>query len=415
MHPCISLVLLCNIAYVRAIQCARTQDEWNKASASLKCQEPTYYHCLRDENGIMTQKCLERVWIQNGMCPEFNSRVERIDVFQCQSDKNVCPNTIFWSNAVYIYPICYDKTIPTTTINSSAILLTSTETQVPENATSSGNKNNENPDVGHIVAIAISIVIVIIVIIFIIVARFMCLRKKKRKEKKKGNGNENSLSFNKTSEGEILDGMVTNVMAKGSESDQRSEINEEEKLLEKTDKNVSPRSNQIRQPEQIRMIKEQENLIDKTPKKEIPGHSQPHHPEFKGENTDKLIGDLTTKLKNKIYGNHILILVLRNATVINEDAVKNEALEELHVAVDMENSFRKWAYNKTKGSYVFHDWIPSDGKYDVNELRKTQLEILQAVEKSKTKFVFVIPFKIWAQHAILNEMESWGICRKKTK
>lgn len=66
MHPCVSLFLLCNIAYVRAIQCARTQDEWNKASASLKCQEPTYYHCLRDENGIMTQKCLERVWIQNG-------------------------------------------------------------------------------------------------------------------------------------------------------------------------------------------------------------------------------------------------------------------------------------------------------------------------------------------------------------
>lgn len=65
-HTCVSLFLLCNIAYVLAIQCARTQDEWNNASASLKCQEPTYYHCLRDENGIMTQKCLERVWIQNG-------------------------------------------------------------------------------------------------------------------------------------------------------------------------------------------------------------------------------------------------------------------------------------------------------------------------------------------------------------
>lgn len=381
MHPCVSLFLLCNIAYVRAIQCARTQDEWNKASASLKCQEPTYYHCLRDENGIMTQKCLERVWIQNGMCPEFNSRVERIDVFQCQSDKNVCPNTIFWSNAVYIYPICYDKTIPTTTINSSAILLTSTETQVPENATSSGKKNNKNPDVGLIVAIVISIVIVII---FIIVARFMCLRKKKKKEKKKENGNENSLSFNKTSEGEILDGVATNVRARSSESDQRSDINEEEKLL------------------------------DKTPKNEIRGHSQPHHPEFKRENTDKLIGDLTTILKNKIYGNHILILVLRDATVLNKDTVKNEALEELNVAVDMENSFRKWAYNKTKGSYVFLDWIPSDGKYDEDDLRKTQLEILQAVEKNKTKFVFVIPFKIWAQHAILKEMDSWGICRKKT-
>lgn len=31
-------------------------------------------------------------------------------------------------------------------------------------------------------------------------------------------------------------------------------------------------------------------FLDKTPKNEICGHSQPHHPEFKRENTDKLIG-----------------------------------------------------------------------------------------------------------------------------
>lgn len=65
---CISVVFLYNFAYVQAtIQCARTQDEWNKASASMQCQEPNYYHCLRNENGILTQQCLQRVWIQNGM------------------------------------------------------------------------------------------------------------------------------------------------------------------------------------------------------------------------------------------------------------------------------------------------------------------------------------------------------------
>lgn len=64
----ISVVFMYNIAYVRAtIQCARTHDEWNKASASLQCQEPNFYHCLRNENGILTQQCLQRVWIQNGM------------------------------------------------------------------------------------------------------------------------------------------------------------------------------------------------------------------------------------------------------------------------------------------------------------------------------------------------------------
>lgn len=178
MHPCVSLFFLCNIVYVQAFQCARTQNEWNKASGSLQCQEPNYYHCLRDENGILTQQCLQRVWIQNGMCPEFNSRVGRIDVFKCQSDEIGCPNTIFWSNAVYIYPTCYDKTISTT-----AIFLTSTEAQLPGNATSSGNKNNENPNVGVIVAIVISIAIVIIAII---VGGFMCVRRKKKKRKETG-------------------------------------------------------------------------------------------------------------------------------------------------------------------------------------------------------------------------------------
>lgn len=402
MHPCVSLFFLCNIVYVQAFQCARTQDEWNKASGSLQCQEPNYYHCLRDENGILTQQCLQRVWIQNGMCPEFNSRVGRIDVFKCQSDEIGCPNTIFWSNAVYIYPTCYDKTISTTT----AIFLTSTEAQLPGNATSSGDKNNENPNVGVKVAIVISIAIVIIAII---VGGFMCVRRKKKKEKE----NENSLSFKNISEVEISDGMATNVSARANQSDQSSEINEEEKLLGKTNKNISPRGNQIRQPDQFRMIKEQENLIGRTPKHEIPGHNQPHQLDYKRENAELI--DLNTKFKNEVYGPHILIFALRNATLLNENTMKYEAFKRLNVKVDMENSFRTWASNKEKKNYVFQDWISSDGRYDENGLRKTQLEILQAVEKNKTKFVVVIPFEIWSQNAILKEMESWHICQKITK
>lgn len=45
--------------------------------------------------------------ISKGMCPEFNSRVGKIDVFKCQSDGNNCPSTIFWSNAVYICTYIY--------------------------------------------------------------------------------------------------------------------------------------------------------------------------------------------------------------------------------------------------------------------------------------------------------------------
>lgn len=109
------------------------------------------------------------------------------------------------------------------------------------------------------------------------------------------------------------------------------------------------------------------------------------------------------KFKDEVYGIHILIFEMRIAPVLNENTVKNVALKELKVEVDMENSFQIWAYNKTKESYVFQDRIPSDG-YITNMTCVKQLEILQAVEKNNTKFVFMIPFTIWAQHAILNEM-----------
>lgn len=38
--------------------------------------------------------------IVTGMCPEYNSRVSRIDVFQCSSSN--CPPSLYWSNAVFI-------------------------------------------------------------------------------------------------------------------------------------------------------------------------------------------------------------------------------------------------------------------------------------------------------------------------
>lgn len=59
------------------------------------------------------------------------------------------------------------------------------------------------------------------------------------------------------------------------------------------------------------------------------------------------------KFKDEVYGIHILIFVMRNAPVLNENTMKNVALKELKVEVDMENSFQIWAYNKTKESCVF--------------------------------------------------------------
>lgn len=80
----------------------------------------------------------------------------------------------------------------------------------------------------------------------------------------------------------------------------------------------------------------------------------------------------------------------------------------------MENSFRKWTYNKTEGSYVFRDWIPSNRECAKNELRKTQLEILQAIKRNRTKFVLVFPLTVWKQNTIIKEMGDWDLCRQKT-
>lgn len=77
-------------------------------------------------------------------------------------------------------------------------LLTSTETQLPENATSFGNKNKENPNMGVIVAIVIFIAIVIIALI---VACFIYLHRKKNIKKKE---NKKSSSFKNISEEEML-------------------------------------------------------------------------------------------------------------------------------------------------------------------------------------------------------------------
>ena len=41
------------------------------------------------------------------MCPEFNRRVGRIDVFGCPSGQTGCPTTIFWSNAVFLCELSF--------------------------------------------------------------------------------------------------------------------------------------------------------------------------------------------------------------------------------------------------------------------------------------------------------------------
>lgn len=58
----------CHVVYIQAAaQCAHTLDEWNKASVSLQCQKPKYYHCLPDEFGHFIQKCSQNILVPKGI------------------------------------------------------------------------------------------------------------------------------------------------------------------------------------------------------------------------------------------------------------------------------------------------------------------------------------------------------------
>lgn len=120
-------------------------------------------------------------------------------------------------------------------------------------------------------------------------------------------------------------------------------------------------------------------------------------------------------LMQEMHGVYILlILVPGRNTNLDESIVKKAAMKELEIAVDMENSFQKWADNKTEESYVFRDWKMSDGEYDETDFRRTQLEIVHAIKENETKFVFVFPLTVWSQNTIINDMGKWNICRLKT-
>lgn len=172
------------------------------------------------------------------------------------------------------------------------------------------------------------------------------------------------------------------------QSEDRGRITEEEKLIDTTHTSASEWNGQTQESAHKRKDREKENLIN--------------------------IKHLPMDLMKGIYGVYILILVNRRNTYLDENIVKKAAMKELNIAVDMENSFQKWTYNKTEGNYVFRDWIPSDGEYNETDLRKTQLEILQAIKRNRTKFVLVFPLNVWSQNTKLNDMGRWNICRQKT-
>ncbi|XP_062574917.1 uncharacterized protein LOC134236792, partial [Saccostrea cucullata] len=105
-----------------------------------------------------------------GMCPEFNFKARRIDVYQCKSNENNCPTTTYWSNAVYVYPGCFHN-VSSNVLKSSTTLFTlpltieiTTKDSASANDTSSSEKTSNAIPFTSIIIIIISSLIVTIVL-----------------------------------------------------------------------------------------------------------------------------------------------------------------------------------------------------------------------------------------------------------
>ncbi|XP_055998116.1 uncharacterized protein LOC125647075 isoform X2 [Ostrea edulis] len=228
-----TLLLMTFCGHVKSLQCPLSASDWQRASQALQCKPPNYYHCLRDENGATTEQCLSKVWIQKGMCPEYNSRVSRIDVFQCSSSN--CPPSLYWSNAVFIYPICFETSKPT-----AATTKPISEQEMDEGALSisSGSVNGSRRDATSnsfptpaIVGIIIGITIVIVVSAVTVTLLY--------KRRSRGGKQKNLVE---ESGGEDLEKMSQTRMKKGVENEE-GDVNETGTLLDKgspEDTNESP-------------------------------------------------------------------------------------------------------------------------------------------------------------------------------
>ncbi|XP_062582656.1 uncharacterized protein LOC134244398 [Saccostrea cucullata] len=207
-----TLLLMTTAGVVGPLKCPSSASDWDRASRGLQCQPPNFYHCLRDESGVNTEQCLPRVWIQPQMCPEFNSRVSRVDVYQCTV--NNCPTSLYWSNAVFMYPICFENgsltspskpgsTITTTVMEKTSLFehhFRSTKASMVLEKTPTFDKSKDSGDesstdeslpVSTIVGSIIGVVVVCVVGVLIILAY---LKRRCRKGNNDAVKNENEIN-----------------------------------------------------------------------------------------------------------------------------------------------------------------------------------------------------------------------------
>ena len=100
---------------------------------------------------------------------------------------------------------------------------------------------------------------------------------------------------------------------------------------------------------------------------------------------------------------------------LDKREMQTKAEQNLDTPINMQNNFKKWKVNKSEAVYVFDDWITSDGNANTDDVRRVLIEVLAAILKSKTKFVFVIPVRICLTNPELKHFHNLKMCKNMYK
>nr|XP_034313960.1 uncharacterized protein LOC109619554 isoform X4 [Crassostrea gigas] len=94
----------------RKTPCPLSRAALEQKKGSFTCPDITeVYHCLQDERNRSGEICHQPIWVPKDYCPQYNTGGKAITTVTCTSSIG-CPDVRFWSNEVYKYPVCLNKT-----------------------------------------------------------------------------------------------------------------------------------------------------------------------------------------------------------------------------------------------------------------------------------------------------------------
>ncbi|XP_055997808.1 uncharacterized protein LOC125683395 [Ostrea edulis] len=131
------------------------------------------------------------------------------------------------------------------------------------------------------------------------------------------------------------------------------------------------------------------------------------------DNSKKLDGqlrDYSNRLKGLYTDIRIFLFLSHISARVSETKIE-EASVLLGEKIVIENDFKMWETNKSRSMYFFRNWVDIDKEHCVDEVKGTLIEVLQAVIKSGTKFVIILPLSIWDKDPIIHQLRDLPYCK----